>query len=105
MGRYVVRRLLVAIPLLLAISVILYFIMRAMPGGPEAVYGQNPHMRSEDIARLKELMGLNDPVYIAYLKWLGQCITGNLGNSLFTGRPVTEMLFERIPNTVLLMGA
>lgn len=105
MGRYIVRRLLVSVPLLIAISIILYFIMRAMPGGPEAVYGQNPHMRAADIARLKELMGLNDPVYIAYLKWLKQFVTGNLGNSIFTGRPVTEMLWERIPNTFLLMGA
>jgi peptide/nickel transport system permease protein len=62
-------------------------------------------MRSEDIERLKQLMGLNDPIHVAYLKWLKQFVTGNLGNSLFTGRPVTEMLWERIPNTILLMGA
>jgi peptide/nickel transport system permease protein len=105
MGRYVVRRLLIAVPLLIAISLLLYFIMRLAPGGPEAVYAQNPHMRAEDIARLRELWGLNDPIHVAYAKWLKQFVTGNLGDSIFTGRPVLEMLWERIPNTVLLMGA
>ncbi|MNS01932.1 Dipeptide transport system permease protein DppB [compost metagenome] len=104
MGRYIVRRLLIAVPLLIGVSLILYFLMRLAPGGPEAVYGQNPHMRAEDIERLKSLMGLNDPIHVAYGKWLWQFVQGNLGNSLFTGRSVGEMLLERIPNTVVLMG-
>lgn len=104
MGRYIVRRLLIAVPLLIGVSLILYFLMRLAPGGPEAVYGQNPHMRAEDIERLKALMGLNDPIHVAYGKWLWQFVQGNLGNSLFTGRSVGEMLLERIPNTVVLMG-
>jgi peptide/nickel transport system permease protein len=105
MGRYIVRRLLIAVPLLIGVSLILYFLMRLAPGGPEAVYGQNPHMRAEDIERLKSLMGLNDPIHVAYGKWLWQFVQGNLGNSLFTGRSVGEMLGERIPNTIILMGA
>ena len=105
MGRYIIRRLLIAIPLLVGVSLILYFLMRLAPGGPEAVYGQNPHMRAEDITRLKELMGLNDPIHVAYGKWLWQFIQGNLGHSLFTGREVAAMLAERIPNTVILMGS
>lgn len=105
MGNYVIRRLLVALPLLIGVSLILYFLMRLAPGGPEAVYGQNPHVRAEDLARLREQMGLNDPIIVAYAKWFFAFVQGNLGFSLFTGRPVTEMLIERLPNTVILMGA
>lgn len=104
MGRYLLRRLLVSLPLLIGVSLILYFLMRLAPGGPEAVYGQNPHVRAEDLARIREQMGLDDPIIVAYAKWLWALVQGNLGVSLFTGRPVAEMLWDRIPNTVLLMG-
>jgi peptide/nickel transport system permease protein len=78
--------------------------MRAAPGGPEAMYAQNPHMRAADIERMKAIMGLNDPIPVAYAKWLFAFLTGNMGYSLFTGKLVSSMLWERIPNTVLLMG-
>lgn len=104
MGRYVLRRLLTAIPLLIGVSFVLYGLMRLAPGGPEAVYGQNPHLTAADLARLRSLMGLDDAWYVAYLKWLWQLVQGNLGTSLFTGQPVVDMLWSRIPNTVLLMG-
>lgn len=105
MGRYIARRLLVSLPLLIGVSLILYVLMRLAPGGPEAVYGQNPHVRAEDLARLREQMGLNDPILVAYAKWFFSFIQGNLGFSLFTGRPVAEMLLERLPNTIVLMGS
>ena len=104
MGRYIIRRLLVAIPLLIGVSLILYFLMRLAPGGPEAVYGQNPHLKAEDIERLKRIMGLNDPIHVAYGKWLWQLVQGNLGHSIFTGREVGAMIMERLPNTFVLMG-
>ncbi|MEB3284201.1 MAG: ABC transporter permease [Candidatus Sericytochromatia bacterium] len=105
MGRYIARRLLVSLPLLVGVSLILYVLMRLAPGGPEAVYGQNPHVRAEDLARLREQMGLNDPILVAYAKWFFSFIQGNLGFSLFTGRPVAQMLLERLPNTMVLMGS
>ena len=103
MGRYIVRRLIFSIPLLIGVSLILYFLMRAVPGGPLAVYAQNPHLRAEDLARIKQQMGLNDPVGIAYLKWLGQILQGNLGVSIFTGLPVAQVIGDRLPNTLVLM--
>ena len=105
MGQYIFRRLLVSLPLLIGVSLILYFLMRLAPGGPEAVYGQNPHVRAEDLARLREQMGLNDPIIVAYGKWFFAFIQGNLGFSLFTGNSVAQMLWDRLPNTVILMGA
>ncbi len=105
MGRYILRRVLLALPLLLGVSFILYVLMRLAPGGPEAVYGQNPHVRAEDLARIREQMGLNDPIIVAYAKWLWAFLRGNMGFSLFTGRPVVAMLGDHVPNTFLLMGA
>jgi peptide/nickel transport system permease protein len=102
---YVVRRTLQAIPLLLAISVILYGILYNMPGGPLAPYLQNPHITAADIARLKHNLGMDQPVPIQYLKWLGHILTGDMGYSTSNSEPVFQALIERFGATVELMGA
>jgi peptide/nickel transport system permease protein len=102
---YVVRRTLQAIPLLLAISVILYGILYNMPGGPLAPYLQNPHITAADIARLKHNLGMDQPVPIQYLKWLGHILTGDMGYSTSNSEPVFQALLERLPATLELMGA
>jgi peptide/nickel transport system permease protein len=101
---YVVRRTLQAIPLLLAISVILYGILYNMPGGPLAPYLQNPHITAADIARLKHNLGLDQPVPIQYLKWLGHILVGDMGYSTSNSEPVFQALIERFPATLLLQG-
>jgi peptide/nickel transport system permease protein len=100
-----VRRTLQAIPLLLAISVILYGILYNMPGGPLAPYLQNPHITAADIARLKHNLGMDQPVPIQYLKWLGHVLVGDLGWSTSNSEPVFQALIERFPATLELMGA
>ena len=99
------RRTLQAIPLLLAISVILYAILYNMPGGPLAPYLQNPHITAADIARLKHNLGMDQPVPIQYLKWLGHILVGDLGYSTSNSEPVFQALIERLPATLELMGA
>lgn len=99
------RRTLQAIPLLLAISVILYGILYNMPGGPLAPYLQNPHITAADIARLKHNLGMDQPVPIQYLKWLGHVLTGDMGYSTSNSEPVFQALIERFPATLELMGA
>lgn len=99
------RRTLQAIPLLLAISVILYGILYNMPGGPLAPYLQNPHITAADIARLKHNLGLDQPVPIQYLKWLGHILVGDMGYSTSNSEPVFQALIERFPATLELMGA
>jgi peptide/nickel transport system permease protein len=99
-----VRRTLQAIPLLLAISVILYGILYNMPGGPLAPYLQNPHITAADIARLKHNLGLDQPVPIQYLKWLGHILVGDMGYSTSNSEPVFQALIERFPATLLLQG-
>jgi peptide/nickel transport system permease protein len=100
-----VRRTLQAIPLLLAISVILYGILYNMPGGPLAPYLQNPHITGADIARLKHNLGMDQPVPIQYLKWLGHILVGDMGYSTSNSEPVFQALIERFPATLELMGA
>jgi len=100
-----VRRTLQAIPLMLAISVILYGILYNMPGGPLAPYLQNPHITPADIARLKHNLGMDQPVPIQYLKWLGHVLIGDFGYSTSNSEPVLQALLERLPATLELMGA
>ena len=103
MFTYVVRRTLQAIPLLIGISVILYGILYNMPGGPLAPYLQNPHITPADIARLKHNLGMDQPVPIQYVKWLGHVLTGDMGYSTSNSEPVFQAIVERIPATLELM--
>jgi peptide/nickel transport system permease protein len=100
-----VRRTLQAIPLLLAISVILYGILYNMPGGPLAPYLQNPHITQADIVRLKHNLGLDQPVPIQYVKWLGHVLVGDMGYSTSNSEPVFQALIERLPATLELTAA
>ncbi len=104
MLNYAIRRLLQAIPLMIVISIILFTILHYMPGGPLAPYMQNPHITAADIARLRHNFGLDRPVPIQYLSWLGKYVTGDWGWSTMNSTTVTEAIGERLPATLELMG-
>lgn len=99
------RRLLQAVPLLLLISVLVFALVHAAPGGPLAIYLENPNVRPADIERLKRSLGLDQPLPVQYVKWLGGFVTGDWGFSFTDGRPVTARLLERLPATLELVGA
>lgn len=103
MTQYIIRRVLRAIPLLFLISVASFALIQAAPGGPLAVY-HSPNLRAEDIERIEDKLGLNDPLHVQYFKWLRNVLKGNLGNSFVTHRPVVEEIGDRILNTVYLMA-
>lgn len=105
MGQYILRRLLQAIPLLIGVSMLGFAMMHLAPGGPLAVYTLNPTITAQDIERIKQVFGLDQPVYIQYLKWAYGMFTGNWGNTFFGGRPVLTVILERFPATLLLMGS
>jgi peptide/nickel transport system permease protein len=99
--RFIVRRLLQLIPILLGLSVLLFAWLRALPGGPaQAALGERA--TPEDIARYNELFGLDQPLYVQYLKFLGRAVTLDFGTSNRTGRPVTTEFLERFPGTIEL---
>ena len=101
---YLVRRLLMMIPILLGISVISFAIMYVAPGQP-AVMNLDPTISVEARARQIEALGLNEPPHVQYVKWLRNIVTGELGTSFTRRLPVSEMILERLPNTLLLMAA
>jgi peptide/nickel transport system permease protein len=103
MGRYVIRRILQAIPLLFLVSLFMFILIHLLPGGPEQVIF-NPHLSAAGRAALRTRFGLDDPVPIQYLKWLGNALTGNFGFSFGTNLPVSQVLAERFPKTLELFS-
>ncbi len=106
MGRFLLRRLLISIPVLLGITIAMYAIINLAPGDPVTAL-MNPEQMSnlgpEWVEQQRESLGLNDPVPIRYVKWLGQTASGNLGYSTVDRQAVTSTIGERIWPTVKLM--
>jgi peptide/nickel transport system permease protein len=83
---------------------VLFAILQNAPGGPLTPYLQNPHITEADIIRLKHNLGLDQPVYVQYFKWLFQVLRGDFGWSMSNSEPVTQAILERMPATLELMG-
>ncbi|MGZ4030876.1 MAG: ABC transporter permease [Tumebacillaceae bacterium] len=103
MLNYTIRRLLQAIPLLFGISIISFGVMHLAPGGPGTVM-INPKMKIEDQKRMIHALGLDQPVYVQYWKWLMNMLHGDFGTSYIYHSPVLGMIMDRLPHTLLLMG-
>ena len=104
MLKYIVRRLLAAIPVLFGLSIVLFAFVHLLPGDPAAaLLGQ--HATPELTAQIREQLGLNRPLYEQYLQYIGQVLTGNLGQSIINNRPVAQQLAERFPGTIELTAA
>lgn len=105
MGRYVTRRLVQAVPLLLIISVLVFGLIHLAPGGPLEMFLANPNVRPEDIERLRVALGLDRPLSEQYLSWLKGFVTGEWGYSFSDGRPVLDRILERVPATLELIAS
>jgi len=106
-GRYLLRRSLQAIPLLVGISVIAFVLLQMTPGGPLAMAeapGRSGRATAEQLERLRNRYGLDDPLHVQYLAWAGDLVRGDWGISFNTGRPVLALIGERLPTTLLLTG-
>lgn len=104
MPQYIIRRLLQAVPLLFVLSVILFALINAVPGGLLTAYQNKDDMTPEDLRRLEEKYGVNDPIPVKYGKWLGNLAQGDWGTSFVSKRPVLQEIADRLPNTLALMG-
>jgi peptide/nickel transport system permease protein len=102
--RFILRRLLQALPLLLLVSVVTFALIHAAPGGPLALYLSNPNVRPADIERLRHALGLDRPLWLQYVFWLAGFLRGDWGYSYADGRLVTERVLERLPATLELMA-
>lgn len=104
MGRYVQRRLIQMVPLLLGISLLIFVLIQAAPGGPEAIFLENRlFIDPQVIEAFRQRLGLDQPVPVQYVRWLTAVLTGDFGVSFTTGRPVSQMILERLPATLELM--
>jgi peptide/nickel transport system permease protein len=99
---YILRRLLFAIPILLILSIIMFSFMTATFDPVEAL--RNPRMTSEDVQRIRASMGLDKPPHLQYVSWLGNFVTGDWGTSIRYQRDVSEIIGDRLVNTMKLMG-
>lgn len=102
---FALQRLAQAVPLLLVISLVCFVLLHAAPGGPLAIYLENPNVRPEEIERLRVALGLDRPVLEQYVRWLGGVVRGEWGYSFSDGRPVAVRILERLPATMELVVA
>ncbi|MBB5853595.1 ABC transporter permease [Amycolatopsis umgeniensis] len=101
MLRFLVRRLLQAIPTLLILSILIFAWLRSLPGGPAgALLGDKA--TPEKIADLNRILGLDDPIFVQYFKFLGRAVTGDFGNSLVSAQPVMSEIGNFLPATLEL---
>jgi peptide/nickel transport system permease protein len=99
--RYLVRRLLLTIPVLLGVATLVFSLIHLVPGDPaQAMLGDGAS--AQDIAELRKSLGLDAPLFDQYVTFLSRAITGDLGRSFRTGQPVTTMIVERVPATAEL---
>jgi len=99
--RFVVRRLILLVPILLGLSILVFVWIRALPGGPaQALLGERA--TPQTVAAIEHEYGLDEPVYTQYLKFLKRSVHGDFGDSIRSRRPVTEELRQRFPATIEL---
>jgi len=103
MARYIVRRLISLIPVLLGVSVIVFFLVRLIPGSALQMYlGTQVEATPEQMEELKRIFGEDKPVPVLYVEWLGRLMHGDFGYSLRTGREVLPDILQRLPLSVEL---
>jgi peptide/nickel transport system permease protein len=105
MGQYTIRRSIQAVPLLLGIAAISFAFMQLAPGGPLVLLAHNPHMTQAQLNNLKANLGLDKPAIVQFALWLGGILHGDWGYSYVDGRPVLQVIMERLPATMELMGS
>jgi peptide/nickel transport system permease protein len=101
MLRFLLQRLLALIPVLFIVAVIVFLILRLTPGDPAAVIAGNS-ASNDDIERIREQLGLNQPLWSQFGIWLSGVLLGDLGYSFYLNRPVTELILQRIEPTLSL---
>jgi peptide/nickel transport system permease protein len=103
--QYLIRRLLIAIPSLLGISVILFTVLALAPGDPFEELATNPAIPPDVRASLRASLGMDDPVHIRYWSWLTSMLRGEWGYSFVSRIPVDQLIMQRLPTTIAVIGA
>lgn len=106
MTQYIIRRLLMFFPTLIGVSIAIFVLMRVIPGDVAALILGGPEGEGtytmEDLENLREQMGLNDPIYVQYGRWVWDLLRGDLGDSIALGRPIAGEIKRQFPITLQL---
>ena len=102
MIRFIIKRLLSVIPVLIIVVTLVFFLMRIIPGDP-ATLMLGDDAAPEDILAFREMMGLNDPILTQYINYIKDILTGDWGDSLYYKTPVFDNIIKRMEPTILLM--
>src|SRR5437763_4799542 len=105
MSRYLLRRLMIVVPSLLGISLVLFTVLALAPGDPFGELATNPNVPPEVGAALRAKFGLDDPIALRYLRWLGAMLQGDWGFSFASRMDVDTLILQRLPATLLVIGA
>src|SRR5207245_962332 len=105
MSQYVLRRLLIAVPSLLGISLVLFIVLALAPGDPFSELATNPNVPPEVAAALRAKFGLDDPIYLRYLHWLTAMLHGDWGFSFVSRMNVDTLILQRLPATLYVIGS
>jgi peptide/nickel transport system permease protein len=102
---YLLRRLLISVPVLLGISVVLFAILALAPGDPFGELALNPNIPPEIRLNLRQQFGLDDPLVLRYLRWLAAMLRGDWGYSFVSRMPVQMLIMQRLPTTLFVLGS
>src|ERR1044071_8195188 len=105
MSQYVLRRLLIAVPSLLGISLVLFIVLALAPGDPFSELATNPNVPPDVAAALRAKFGLADPIYLRYLHWITAMLRGDWGFSFVSRMNVDTLILQRLPTTLYVIGA
>jgi peptide/nickel transport system permease protein len=98
---YLLRRVLAVIPVMLVVATVAFVLIHLAPGDPAAIIA-GPYATRDDLDRLRHQLGLDQPLPVQLVRWYGRLLVGDLGDSIFLRRPVTEAIVERLEPTLLL---
>ena len=105
MTKYLIYRLLTFIPTLIAISIVIFTILALAPGDPMGEFALNPSITAEVRENIRKSFGLDQPIYIRYIKWFTSFIRGDMGYSFTSRSPVIGLIFQRLPTTLWVVGS
>jgi peptide/nickel transport system permease protein len=105
MLRYIAKRLIASIPVMLGVLVAVFFLMRVLPGDPTQMMAAEFGASAEELARMRASLGVDDPIMVQFWDFVRNAARGDLGRSLFTNRPVTTQIVDQVPSTFQLAAA
>ena len=98
---YTIKRALMTIPVILVVALFVFLLLRLSPGDPAAVIAGD-YATAEDVERIREKLGLSEPIAVQFATWVSALLQGDFGTSIFSSKPVTELIMQRLEPTLLL---